>query len=282
MNDFENCKADLGAVLSAGAALGEVRPNPHNKRESIVLVPEGFTHEYLQEPLTPPRSTGTVRLRDAASFVTYFNRQKRDCSLIYATLEPARFLGVVDDHFGAGDVSSEGLGTNWREYRVDFTVPASREWLTWKNLDRHKLTQLEFAEFIEDNLPDITKPSGSDMLTMALNFEAAKDARFISNTRLDNGNVEFMWKEVIKDGQESAGAGQKLTMPQLITISIPVFENGPPVEMPVRIKYRVAEGSLKIWYELVRPHKVMETAFRSMWEKIETDTKTKILLGSPE
>lgn len=41
-------------------------------------------------------------------------------------------------------------------------------------------------------------------------------------------------------------------------------------------------GVLKIWYELVRPHKVLEAAFRAVWAQIEEQTGTKILLGSPE
>ena len=49
----------------------------------------------------------------------------------------------------------ESAATTWRQFRVEFAVPASREWKIWTGKDRKALNQLEFAELIEDNLPDI-------------------------------------------------------------------------------------------------------------------------------
>lgn len=56
----------------------------------------------------------------------------------------------------------------------------------------------------------------------------------------------------------------------------------PKEKRAARLKYRVKDGALTIWYELVRPHKVLEDAFRAIWSDIEAQTETKILLGSPE
>ncbi|MCA8017778.1 DUF2303 family protein [Burkholderia metallica] len=280
LTDITESNTEIAAAIAAGASLAEIRKNPHDKRKSVVLVPEGYGLEELVEPEYPARPTGTAKMRDVVSFIALFNRQKRDCSLVYATLDPARFVAVIDDNFPAADVGGAKMGANWQEQRIDFTVPPSREWRTWTESNRKPMHQLQFAEFIEDNLPDIIQPTGSDMLTMALNFEASKNGRFVSNTRLSDGNVEFTWKEDVESAVGSAG--QKLTMPQQIKIRIPVFENSDPVDMDVRIKFRVAEQTLKIWYELVRPHKVLEAGFRAIWAEIEDKAKTNILLGQPE
>ena len=37
-------------------------------------------------------------MRDVNSFVNYFDRQKRPESMIYASLDPAKIFGVIDDH----------------------------------------------------------------------------------------------------------------------------------------------------------------------------------------
>ncbi|MFM0218243.1 YfdQ family protein [Paraburkholderia caledonica] len=279
INDNENVH-NAAAILAAGTSLAGPQKSPLNDGVPFVVVPEGYKVEHLDErDENPARATGVVKLRDANSFVTYFNRQKRTESLIYASLDPAKILGVIDDHLAydeALSVDHSGHGANWRAYRVEFAVPASREWKTWTGKDRQPMTQLELAELIEDNLPDIVSPDGSTMLSVALNFEASKEGNFVSATRLQDGSTNFVWKEDVN------ATGNKIAMPSQITLSIPVFENGAPYSVDARIKYRVQNGTLKIWYELVRPHKVLEAAFRAIWSQIEEQTETKILLGSPE
>lgn len=279
INEFQG-ERDVAAILAAGSALAGAQKNPINDGLPFVLVPDGHTVKYLSErDESPSRASGIVKLRDANSFISYFNRQKRSESLIYASLDPAKILGVIDDHHAYDDALSgddSAKGANWRSYRVEFAVPASREWKVWTAKDRQPLDQLAFAELIEDNLPDIVTPDGSTMLSMALNFEASKEGNFVSAARLTDGSTNFVWKEDVN------ATGNKITMPSQITMNIPVFENGALYSIDARIKYRVSNGTLKIWFELVRPHKVLETAFRSIWSQIEDQTSTKILLGSPE
>ncbi|MDR5821960.1 YfdQ family protein [Caballeronia sp. LZ043] len=272
-----NGEKDVAALLAAGVALADPKKSPLPDGKPFVIVPEGFQAKPLDDVFeNPARAAGTVKLRDAASFIAYFNRQKRAESLIYASLDPARILGVIDDHRAYGSLHGEHDGANWRAYRVEFPVPASREWKTWTNKDRQPMGQLELAELIEDNLPDIISPDGSTMLSIALNFEASKEGNFVSAARLQDGSTNFVWKEDVN------ATGNKIAMPSLITLSIPVFENGAPYSIDARIKYRIKDGVLKIWYELIRPHKVLEAAFRAVWAQIEEQTATKILLGTPE
>ncbi|WNC90916.1 DUF2303 family protein [Paraburkholderia sp. FT54] len=275
-NEFHGEK-DASAILTAGIALAGPHKSPLNDGVPFVVVPEGCRVEHVFErEESPSRAVGIVKLRDANSFVAYFNRQKRSESLIYASLDPAKILGVIDDHRAYSTEFTNEDGANWRAYRVEFAVPASREWKTWTGKDRQPMTQLELAELIEDNLPDIVSPDGSTMLSVALNFEASKEGNFVSATRLQDGSTNFVWKEDVN------ATGNKIAMPSNITLEIPVFENGAKYAIDARIKYRVQNGTLKIWYELVRPHKVLEAAFRAIWAQIEEQTATKILLGSPE
>jgi uncharacterized protein YfdQ (DUF2303 family) len=276
LTDNENVH-NAAAILAAGTSLAGPQKSPLNDGVPFVVVPDGYRVEHIFErDDSPARAIGVVKLRDATSFVTYFNRQKRAESLIYASLDPAKILGVIDDHRAYGSEFTNEDGANWRAYRVEFAVPASREWKTWTGRDRQPMTQLELAELIEDNLPDIVSPDGSTMLSVALNFEASKEGNFVSATRLQDGSTNFVWKEDVN------ATGNKIAMPSQITLSIPVFENGAPYSVDARIKYRVQNGTLKIWYELVRPHKVLEEAFRAIWSQIEEQTETRILLGSPE
>lgn len=249
----------------------------------FAIVPEGCRLEYVRSLAAPPKAAGTVKLRDADSFIRYLQRfAKCTDPLIYAQIDPARFVCVLDEH-GIRGIGLEGddgdaiSAPDWREWRADFTVPASREWLLWNNANRKQMSQTAFAEFLEDNLPDVVAPSGAELLEMALNFEATKTGAFRSVQRLQDGSVNFAWVD------ETAGKdGGTVRMPPLITLSIPVFENEQPSELQARLKYRLHDGKLAIWFELIRPHKVLEAAFRSVWARIETGTGIGPLLGTPE
>jgi uncharacterized protein YfdQ (DUF2303 family) len=267
--------SELANVLKAGIQLGEAKKSPIDDGKPYVVVPDGCMIEYLDETLmNPPRCKGTAKLRDAPSFIYYFNRFSRGQSQIYATLEPAKFIAVLDENEPAFVDGSPF----YREYRAEFQVPSSEEWKRWNALNRKAMGQLAFAELVEDNLPDIVEPSGNDLLQMSLNFEVSKSGSFKSVQRLQSGNVNLAWVDETKQ----AGDSGTMTVPESFKLNIPVFENGLLYPIDARLKYRVKDGTLSIWYELVRPHKVLDAAFREIWTKIASETERTIMLGLPE
>jgi len=266
------------AALNAGIMLANAKTNPIADGAPYVIIPDNCRIQYLDEVIeSPPRAKGTAKLRDAASFIYYFNRFADGASQIYATLTPAKFIAVLDEN-GATAEFINNHSPRFREYRAEFVVPASEEWNRWKASDRNPMGQLAFAELLEDNLPDIVEPSGHDLLQMALNFEASKSGSFRAVQRLQNGNVNLSWVDETKQTGESG----TMTVPPSFKLSIPVFENGLIYPIEARLKYRVKEGALSIWYELVRPHKVLDEAFREIWTRISSETERNIMLGLPE
>jgi hypothetical protein len=245
------------------------KANPHPDGLPFVIVPQG--HAIAPVPIghIPNRHRGTVKLRDALSFVAYVNRYGCGTSTIYATMDPARFVAVLNDH------DSEQGVAGWRDWRADFTLPASREWQTWTKGDRRDVGQIAFAEFIEDNLPDIVSPSGDALMKMVLNFEATKASAFKGVHRLQDGSAQVQWVDEVK------GNGST-TIPASIALSIPVFENGENYNVDARFRYRISDGKLTMRYELVRPHKVLESAFREVWDAIAKGVCMTPLLGTPE
>lgn len=263
-------------LLDTGAAIGKAHPATGGPRAApYVTVPEGYRVVATPER-TVPDAPGTAKLRDATSFILFVNAHKLKHSRIYATLDPARFLAVIDDYFPTRQGPDEPESTHaWREFRADFKVPQSREWIEWNSKDGSQMSQKAFAQFIEDNLPDVIKPDGATLLEMSLNFEAAQAGHFIATQRLQDGSHNLQWKA-------DNNATGTVKLPESITLAIPVFENEAPQQLSARLRYRVAEGKLSIWYELIRPHKVIEAAFMATWKRIATETGLPILLGTPE
>lgn len=272
-------------VIAKLAREGEIARATPRKAEGLDAAPfvvlrgaDGFERvEPLLFKIAPPhRKTGTVKLHDADSFILYY-QQHGNGSNVYATLQPAQFVAVLNDH--------EKDKAGWRDYRAEFRVKHSKEFDIWNmhNGSGAAFNSTEsFALFIEENIPDIVKPDGATMLAIALNFKMAGKVNFQQATRLQDGNIDFAYSNLVEAESKSA-AGNRLKIPELFTIEIPVFDglSEPKYRIDARFRYRLGEGRLSLWYELVRPHKTVEAAFKAVWEKIQKATKAPILHGEP-
>jgi uncharacterized protein YfdQ (DUF2303 family) len=258
---------DAKELLTAGAQLGApkaVSEHPY------ILVPEGSTvhdaESYLPAPL---RKRGSVSLMDVRSFVAYVLAEKSAGTRLYGSYREPGFLAVFNDH---------GSTPAWRDYRATYACPLSIEWKTWTGKSGCVMAQADFAAFIENNLPDIAAPPAADMLEISRSLEAKKKVNFASGIRLSNGQNELTYEEQVS----GTAAKGKLSVPEEFTIGIPALEGGINYAVTARLRYRIADGgSLAIWYELVRPHKVIEDAVQAVWLDIEKQTGLSIFNGKP-
>ena len=145
------------------------------------------------------------------------------------------------------------------------------------------MDQVAFAEFIEANFPDIHSadgagPSGADLLEVATNFKATGKVNFASGTRLQNGTVNFTYQEEING---SAGPKGDIKVPETFFIAVAVFEGGSPYKVEAKLRYRLKDGKLALWFELIRDHKVLEAAFKDVWDQISAGTEATIWRGTP-
>ena len=139
------------------------------------------------------------------------------------------------------------------------------------------MTQQGFAEFLEQNSLDITKPSPSAMVEVANDLQATTDVEFGSGLRQQDGQVRFKYTETVR---ATVGAGQ-LAVPERFTIQIPAFVGGERVSMDALLRFRVKEGKLTFWYTIIRPEEVIRAAFAGARNAIATDLGIKILNGTP-
>lgn len=256
-------------------------PNREIGKTPYIVVPEGYSIESLENFMPQPtRKKGAVTMQDPASFIDFINTHKTEATRIYGTVEPSVFIAILDDH------GSDKDGAGWKDHRATYTCPKSKEWNIWNGSDKKGMSQVAFAEFIENNLVDIVvpadepkAPAGTDMLQIATTFRAQKKVAFQSGQLLSNGQVQFQYVEDI-NGQ--AGPKGQINVPEKFFIGIPVFENGDPYKIEAKLRWRLQDGgALSMWYELVRVHKVQEAAFMDVWNAIATGTEIKLWRGSP-
>lgn len=261
------------SIIGVAQAAVQPKQHPHPDGEPFFVLPDGYSIEHVNLPDWPNRQRGHVKVRDAASFIAYVQRYQCNDTIIYSTLEPAAFVAVLNDHPERQN-RDQGLA-GWRDWRATFEIPASREWKLWHAANRKDFSQVGFAEFLEDNLPDIVEPAGNVLLELALNFEAAKTGSFRGAHRLKDGSSTLQYVD------ETQAVGT-IKVPDTFKLGIAVFENEAAREVEARLKYRIKDGTLTLRFELIRSHKVLEAAYRDTLAKIVEGTGIKPLLGSPE
>jgi uncharacterized protein YfdQ (DUF2303 family) len=263
------------AVLATAAAEANSKDNHH-----YVMVPPGHSAKDITELVEkaqphPNRPRGTVKLQDIDSLLIYCADQTAasDASkygYIYANANTRDIVAVFNDH-RAGPAG-------WRDHRAEFKAEFTPEFDKWFNRNKQTMEQGAFAEFIEDNMADITEPAATVMLEMATTIQAKTDINFSSSKRLDNGQVQLGYTENI---DARAGANGALAIPKVFNLGMRVFKNGEGYKLQARLKFRLNGGSVKFWYELDRPERVIEAAFSGYVETLREKSGYAVLLGTP-
>ena len=260
----------LTALAAAGAEPTEIGNYQH------VIVPQGYKREDISEAIekaqpAPNRKRGTVVVKDLDSLLLLCKDQFPLDSFIYADPDARKITAVFND--------TRGTAAGWRDHRATYACPLSPEWTTWNRENKRTMTQEAFAQFIEDNAPDCVAPDSATMIEISRTLEAKKKVNFASGIRLSNGQSELTYEEEITG---TAGKG-KLQIPETFQIGIAVLQGGPRYAVVARLRYRIQDkGQLVLWFDLDRPHKVIEDAARDVWTKVQADTGLPIINGQPE
>lgn len=201
----------------------------------------------------PVRVKNLVVVPDAESFKDYWSLFSDANSRAFAN-EAQNAVNAILDYHGA-----TGVGPRWGQHKLMLKLETSEEWQTWTANNNKQMTQEQFAEFLEDNAPDITVPNAATMLEIARTFQCSTDVHFKRGIRLQNGQVQLDYNEVVNG---VAGENGQIQIPERFTVTIPVFVRAEAKPMEARLRYRVPNGKLAIWYSLWRPDEVRREAFR--------------------
>ncbi len=260
----------------------EIISEPDGNLKRVALPPGWTLAEKDDDPrllAQPRRKIAKVKLHDAESFIDYV---KRHGSLTDSTVwcvadylaGKVNFLAILNDH---GEDESKAA---WQDHRATFAPKFSEEWMRWIGKHKQPFSQAEFASFIEDNLKDIAsvegQPTGAQMLEMALTFEANQDMRFKSAIRLQSGGVQMQFVQ-----DDDAQTLQKMQVFDRFSIGFPVFWNGDAYRIDARLRYRVRDGKLTFWFELIRQDKVLEAATQTLIAQIREKTGNPFFFGEP-
>lgn len=245
----------------------------------------------------PKYRAGTASMLSLESFIAHVNRFSDDDSVVFANNDRTRpSLTAVLDYNVAGATSAPRFGS----HRTAFAFPLSDEWKAWAELNAKPMKMVQFARFLEDHIIDVMPPSLINLNDDAERFvetlggrsriadpaklmELANGLQIFENAVVKNAHNLASGEAQIEIANEHLdAAGQKLNLPSLFVIGIPVFANGEPYQIIARFRYRKDGGNIVFWYELWRTDRVFDHAFNESVERVKDETGLPVLLGSDE
>ncbi|MDI1288899.1 MAG: DUF2303 family protein [bacterium] len=206
----------------------------------------------------PVRKQGTYRFGDPDDFIEYLDKHKTDRTELWGDDKASTITAVIDAH--------SDIEPGHEKHTAVLALPYTKDWKEWVERDGKYSNQMEFAEFIEDHLPNFVTPDGATMLELAQSFQATNKVDFESSQRVNSGETQLTYTENV-----SATAGKKgaLAIPDTFQIGIQVHERGPAYRIEARFRYRINGGDLMLGYRLTRIDDVRRAAFDEVAARIE-------------
>lgn len=233
------------------------------------VVPLGNT-VYHENREFPTRREGAVTVDDAGSFIEYFQRFCDEDSMIFAKQDSGVVKAILDYH-GAGEKQPR-----WKKHTVTLTLRKTEEWAAWMQQSGVKMSQAEFAEFIEDHIPEFSNPDAASMLEIATTMQASSGATMESAIRLSNGAIKFAWNETVSG---KFGSGQT-ECPEKFTCRMAVYQGMGARQIECRLRYRLSAGKLTMWFDILRSSAIEREAFSSAISEIKQATGQTVLMGA--
>ena len=258
---FERVENDVVAALAREAT------TPVEIDRGLYLLHNGTTIDVRKDlekyDPQPRRKTGAYTLTDVESFVEYLDKHGLDQTELWANDKASTIRAVINAH------DADHLAAGWGDHTATLTLPYTQDWKDWTSRDNKLQAQTEFAEFIEDHLPNFVTPTGADMLELAQSFQATTKVDFDSSQRLKSGETQLTYAETT-----TAAAGKKgtLAIPDTFELALQVHERGPVYRVKARFRYRINGGNLHLAYRLDRVDDVRRHAFDEVVVKVAADT----------
>lgn len=263
-------------------------------KSGVHQIPAEVFDDYLPAPRF---RAGTATLLDLDSFIHFVQRHSDEHSLIFAYND--RATPSITAILNYNETGAAGKPRNG-DHRALHRFPLADEWKAWNAQNAKGMTQVDFGKFLEDHIIDVTDPGeiqfsdaqrkfvdrlgGFDkiahpaqLVSLAMNFSVIDAQSAVTATTLQSGEMQIEIKS-----EHTDRAGQKLNVPSMFVIAIPVFKGGDAYQVLARLRYRVTNGIVTFFYELWRLDLVFDHAFDGAVKQVIDETGVPVLLGSPE
>jgi len=270
----------IGKLVGIGVSVADIKV----KNELLyAIVPEGYElktkdlaernekladNKKIKETGRPVRNVGDVMVADVDSFVTMVKREMLpDDTMITAHMKNQNFNAVIN----WGKNGQEG---GHCDRKIILVLQKTTEFLRWEGKNRARMSQLQLADFIEENLESISSPPAAEMIEMISDLKVKRNASFHSVIDTKTGMQSLSYTEEIK-GETVKG---NLEFQSKFKVALTPFQGSKLYEIDCNLRFSIDDNRPNIFFSMVNLSKVMEVAFTEESDKIR---KEMTVLGLP-
>jgi len=267
---------DFEAAMAAGVAVGTPRavPPPSDGSTPYTVLPGKCEVHSLEEFLQKPvRVKQDVALHTPEAFVGYVRQFVTEATIIFFDVASESFTAILDYH------NAKTGEPSWCDHLAKFSVRRSEPFKQWVATDRKQMNQLDFGRMLEERAVDVVDIEDAKILEIVSEFVAHKDAIYSSIVPVaGGGQTQFVYDEVVR------GASRKgdMKLPNKFTVAIPIFDGTPAAQLEVRLSWRLADGRLVFWHEILRLQREIEAALDALRHYVSKALNLPILAGVAE
>lgn len=244
MADLTDQNAVKAIAELAAAGLKGLEPLPDTTGVLAAVVPSGWQQSVLdfeKYMAAPRRHVGTYVVNSVPSFIDMTNAFADATSRVYQWRQThngdkqTRVTAVINDH------GTEQTG--WGDFRVSLNLERDAMWTEFASMFDTALEQGAFAEFLEENARHIIAPTGATLLSMALNFQATRNADFSQAIRLQDGSVKLTFDDKTTPS---------VPIPEQITVRLrPYVQHDKEYDVTCRLRYRVSPTERRVKFTVI-------------------------------
>lgn len=220
----------------------------------------------------PRRRQGLTRVTDVDSFAWLYQRFAGDATEVYADAGHVSVTAVFDGNDETADTPG------WYEHKALLQLELTSQWREWSSISGAMMNQEEFANFVEDHLPDIVDPAAATMLEVAQNLQGTQRMSWQSASILRDGTRQLSYVESTE--ASAGGAGGSMKVPHEIKLGLRVFEGtSDRFEITGRFRYRITSGRLVLGVKLLGMKETCDSAFADVVGQVSEKTGATVLKG---
>lgn len=156
----------------------------------------------------PATADSSVSFNDISGFMRYVKEFKNVTTRIFAC--EREFTCLIDYH--------QPDKPCWTNHLAKLNLRRSANWRNWVESNNFSMTQRNFANFLIENIDDITSPNGLDILSIIKSIRLIKSSENIIN--IDNNGAETT---IEYKTSSNVASTQSIAIPEQFEIAIPTY-----------------------------------------------------------
>lgn len=258
-------------IQSAAATQEPVKVEGHHP---VMLHHRDLNIEDLERHAERPyRVKKSLNFPNVIGFVQYVNDFKQEATKLFCDPQDES-LGAQIDYHGTDGTPSHC------DHNVSLKMRRDKDLQSWLQSDGDGFSQQRFVRFLIDYasmVKDATYAAGGEPVAInAAEFmELVSSIKSIKTEDMQgaasvSGNVELklaMSTKIKANGKD---------LPERLSVGLPVYQGGDLYHFDFRIMVSVDDGAPRFSFKLIRPHAVIEQAFRDVAKEVRDGVNSEL------